>query len=621
MAESNPVEGRSLIIQGAILFIGVIILMRVAYMQLLDQSYRVKAETATIEKQVIQPARGLIYDRNGKLLVFNQPIYDLYVTFSLLDPAMDTTRMCKILNIEKADFVDKIEKDFTDIRFSPNVPYLFMDRIDPITYAKLQEVLYAYPGFAAKVRSVRGYEFPYGAHALGYMSEVDQTIIDNKEGYEKRDYYGVSGVEASYEDNLRGSKGLEYQLKDNFGRKVGSYESGDRDAVPRSGNDLILAIDIDLQGYAEQLMKGKTGGLVVIEPVSGEILSILSTPTYHPQALSISADRQATFNALQSDTLKPFFNRAIQAKYPPGSIFKPVLALIALQEGVITANRLITCKGGYTYKTYHWGCHADPGVRSMRRALEESCNTYFYTLYQALINKDGFNRPEVGLDLTAKYLSQFGLGRILDTDLAPEQPGLIPTSAFYDDMYEDRGDWRSTYIISNAIGQGEIELTTIQMANLAAIIGNRGKYIIPHLIKGFADPSIELPEKFKTYQRVDIDHKHFDPVIDGMARSVTTGTSRAALIPGIEVCGKTGTSQNPHGKDHSVFYAFAPRKNPQIAVAVFIENGGWGGSYAAPIASLLIERYLKGEIGPSRLWLEQRMLEADLLAANSSLSQ
>ncbi|MBK8502263.1 MAG: penicillin-binding protein 2 [Saprospiraceae bacterium] len=491
-------EERSFIIRGVIVFTGLIMLFRVAYMQLFDESYRVKADAATIEKQVVQPSRGLIYDRNGKLLVFNQPIYDLYVTANLVKPDLDTVKLCRILKIDKETFRKNIQKDFKDVRFSRNVPFLFMDKIDPITYAQLQEVLHEFPGFNSKVRSVRGYQFPYAAHALGYISEVDQQVIESREGYERRDYYGVSGIEATYESYLRGEKGMEFQLKDNFGRKVGSYESGQRDASATSGVDLRTSIDIDLQGYAEQLLKDKIGGIVALEPATGEVLVLASSPSYHPQSLSVSSNRQKTFSSLQSDTLKPFFNRTIQAKYPPGSIFKPVLALIALQEGVITVDRFITCNGGYFYKSSRWGCHAAPGVRNITRAIQESCNTYFYTIYQDLVNEDGFEHPDLGLNHTAEYLNQFGLGTPLLIDLSQEQSGFIPNSDYYDDIYEDKGDWRSTYIISNAIGQGEIELTTLQMANLAAIIGNRGFYFRPHIVKGYSEPSIQLANEYLT---------------------------------------------------------------------------------------------------------------------------
>ncbi len=608
-------ETRSMVIKGLFLMTGIVMLLRVGYMQLFDSSYRIKAETATLEKQTIYPSRGLIYDRNDKLIVYNQPIYDLYVTSNLLDPNMDTSRLCRVLEMDRETFAENLNKDWSDVRFSKNVPFLFQDKISATKYAQLQEILHAFPGFRTEVRSVRGYQFPYAAHALGYISEVDQDLIDASSGmYQKRDHYGVSGLEASYEELLRGNKGMEYQLKDNFGRKVGSYQQGERDAAAYSGSDLITSLDIDLQTYAERLMADKIGSIVAIEPSTGEILTIVSSPSYDPALLSASADRAQTFRQLQKDTLKPFFNRTLMAKYPPGSIFKPVLSLIALQEGVLTTHKYITCKGAYYYKTYRWGCHANPGTRNLVKAIEESCNTFFYHVYQDMVNVEGFENPAPGLNKLAEHLKDFGLGAPLRVDLPEEQGGLIPDSDFYDEMYEGKGDWRSTYIISNAIGQGEIELTTLQMANLAAIIGNRGFYFRPHLLKRFADSSVPLPRRFLNPKRVRIDDKHFDPVIEGMERSVIQGTSTFAGVPGIRVCGKTGTSQNAHGKDHSVFYAFAPREKPKIAIAVYIENGGWGGSYAAPIASLLMEKWLKGDIDPSRSWIEDRMMQANLLA-------
>ena len=362
-------ENRGIIIKSIIIFTGIIMLIRVGYMQLVDQSYRIKAETATIEKQVVHPSRGLIYDRKGKLLVYNQPIYDLFVTYNLIDPKMDVDKLAGILGVSNQSFMESIEKDWSDVRFSKNVPYQVLDKISAITYAQMQEVLHEYPGFSVKVRSVRGYQYPSAAHALGYISEVDQQWIDDARGdYEKRDYYGVSGLEATYEDYLRGSKGMEYQLKDNFGREVGSYENGSFDSSAISGLDVFASIDIDLQAYAEELMKDKIGSVVAIEPSSGEVLTLLSSPSYDPQLLSVSSDRLKTFNALQADTTKPFFDRSMMAKYPPGSILKPVLSLIGLQEGIMTTQRFITCTGAYHYKTFRWGCHARPGVRNVVRS-------------------------------------------------------------------------------------------------------------------------------------------------------------------------------------------------------------------------------------------------------------
>jgi penicillin-binding protein 2 len=590
-------------------------LFRLAYMQLFDASYKFKADAATIDKKIIYPSRGLVYDRNGILLVHNKPIYDLYATHNLLDPNMNKAKLSRILRMSVNDLEENLNKDWSDVRFSKNVPFLIKTKIDAITYAQLQEILHEFPGLNVQSRSVRGYNFSGSSHVLGYISEVDQSNLDNNEGkYEKGDYIGVSGLELKYEDKLKGQKGLEYQLKDNFGRKVGKYEDGDRDYKAVSGKNIITTLDIELQQYAESLMQGKTGSVVVIEPATGEVLTMLSSPAYDPNLLSVSADRATTFSNLQSDSLKPFFDRSLMAKYPPGSTFKPILALIALQEGVLTTNRYIKCTGAYYYKIYRWGCHAGPGVHNVTGAIEKSCNTFFYSVYRELVDQYGFDNPEKGLNHLSAHLNNFGLGLPLRIDLPSENPGLIPDSDYYDDFYEGKGDWRSTYIISNGIGQGEVELTTLQMANLAVIIGNRGFYRRPHLVKGYKNSAESIDPQYSDMKRVNINDTYFDPVIEGMERSISRGTARLASVPGIEVCGKTGTSENPHGKDHSVFYAFAPREKPQIAVAVYIENAGWGGTYAAPIGGLIIEKYLNKEIHPSKIWIENNMLTANLLA-------
>ncbi len=608
-------ENRVTLIQAAIVLATLTILLRLAYMQLVDKTYHVRADATAIVRQVVQPARGLVYDREGRLMVYNQPVYDIYVTAAHLKPTMDTTRLCAILGIDRAKFELWITKDFTDYRFSRNLPFLFAEKLDAHVYARLQEILHEYPGFSVGVRSTRGYIYPGAAHVLGYLSEVDQRLIDQGEGYERRDYYGVTGIEATYETQLRGTKGAEYLLRDNFGRKVGSHLGGRQDVRPTSGSDVVLSLDAELQTYAEKLMAGKSGSVVAIEPATGEVLVLVSNPSYDPSMLSAGTNRPQMFRALQQDTTKPFFNRALQARYPPGSIFKPVLALIALQEGVLKVDRFMTCRGGYFYKQVKWGCHAGPGVRNVVSAIQQSCNTFFYTTYSDLVNEDGFDNPEIGLDHTVEYLNRFGLGKSLYIDLPAENSGSIPGSEYYDDLYLNKGRWRSTYIISNGIGQGEIELTPLQMANLAAIIANRGYYYRPHVLKGLKDGALELPEAYRKPQKVGIDDQHFDPVIEGMSRSVSMGTSRNAHVPGSEVCGKTGTSENPHGKDHSVFFAFAPREQPKIAIAVFVENGGWGGTYAAPIAGLVMEYYLNGEIDRSKQWLEDRILNTSILAS------
>ncbi|MBX2817473.1 MAG: penicillin-binding protein 2 [Saprospiraceae bacterium] len=608
-------ESRATVIQYLVGIIGLVILGKLASMQLFDPSYRTRADTATIDKDVIEPSRGLIYDRNGKLLVYNQASYDVYVTHSLLDPKMDTSTLCSILAISKEEFKQRINKDWNDIKFSKKVPFLFFANLSPEKNAQLQEQLHALPGFQTEVHNIRGYTTENAAHLLGYLNEVDEEFLtSNEDQYTQGDYHGVSGLESQYEDQLRGSKGASYRLRDNFGRNVGQLTSGREDASAHSGADITLGIDADLQAYAEKLLQGKTGAFVAIEPASGEILALGSSPSYDPAVLSIDGDRTEDYERLTTDSLKPFFNRAIMAKYPPGSLFKPLISLVALQEEIITADRFITCKGGYFYKIYHWGCHADPGRRNVTSAIQQSCNTFFYTVYRELVDKYGFSKPEEGLDLITDYLGTFGLGTELSIDLPGEHQGLLPTPDFYDDMYEGKGDWRSTYIISNGIGQGEIELTILQMANMMAAIANRGFYYPPHLVKNFRNSLHALDSDYLNRKHVRIEPRHFSPVIEGLERAVYAGTAGLAAVPGLHVCGKTGTSENPHGKDHSVFMAFAPRSNPKIALAVIVENAGWGSTYAAPIGGLMIEEYLNQEIAPNRLWIENMLMEVNLLA-------
>ncbi|WP_236973768.1 penicillin-binding protein 2 [Membranihabitans maritimus] len=589
------------------------LIARVAKVQLMDKQSQIQANTTSLVETIQKPSRGLIYDRNGELVVFNKFVYDVNITYNDLDPAMDTSLLFDLLNINQDFYTKHIEKDWSDVRYSRFVPFTFMSRIPDTMALQFKEYLHAFPGFALTKEAVRGYKYPTASHVLGYISEVDRQIVNDSESeYVAGDYIGKSGVELYYEDILKGSKGHRYELKDNLGRRVGDYLNGSLNKEALSGSDLTLGLDIELQRYAEKLMENKKGGIVAIEPSSGEILVMLSNPTFNLEDLSIGQNRGEKFAELYADTLKPFYDRSIMAHYPPGSIFKPVLGLIALQEGIITPHDHIHCGGGYFYKTNVWRCHAGGGNNDMESALTRSCNTYFFTVYRDLINKYGFSNPEKGLFDIHQKLGEFGLGNKLGVDLPLEGTGLNPTPAYYDDLYRNKGDWRFTYILSNAIGQGEVELTTLQMAHAVSIIANRGTYKMPHIIKNINGETQDLPPKFLDSRKVSIDSSHFKTIITGMEKAVSSGTARAAYVPGLDVCGKTGTSEN-RGKDHSVFYAFAPEKNPKIAIAVFIENGGWGGSYAAPIASLVIEKYVNDSIQPSRKWLEERMLKSDLI--------
>ncbi len=600
--------------------IGILVIILMRY-QLLPNRYRLKAEYATLDKTIKEPARGLIFDRAGTLLVSNGPVYDLRLSYQQIDRQMDTSFFCSLLDIDRDDFVQMAEKDWSSVRYDKNVPFVFLSRVPEDKALRFQEFQFMFPGFEMVLRSVRAYHSEHAAHVLGYINEVDQEDLENAANrYARGDYIGASGIELQYEDMLRGSKGIAYELKDKYGRNLGSFNQGVLDSAARSGEDIILGLDIEIQAYAEMLLQGKKGSVVAIEPSTGDILCMASAPHYSPDLLSMTADRGDNYDRLAADSSQPFFNRAIMARYPPGSIIKPVLSLIALQEGLTSENEVIECYGSYDYRHFSYGCHDHNHRTDLRYALETSCNSYFFDLYRRILEQNGFAQAAEGYEGLRSSLRAFGLGDQLSLDLPGEKSGFLPEVSYYDKLY-GAGKWRSTYTISLGIGQGEIELTTLQMANLASIIANRGHYHYPHMVKSFAmsDGTIEHLE-YPT-NNVGIEYQHFLPVIDGMERAVISGTSTSAAIKDIEVCGKTGTSQNPHGKDHSVFFAFAPKRDPKIAIAVYIENGGWGATYAAPIAGLVMEKYLKGSIDKNKVWLEQRILQADLINDKTVLAQ
>ena len=607
------------------LLTGFILIGKAMHLQLIDTSFQNKASTTTIGKDIIYPSRGVIYDRHGHLLINNNAMYDLMVTYNQLDPNMDTAKFCRLLRITPEVFRENLDKDFKrDVRFSKSKPYVFLKTIPSEVFAGFQEHLHQFPGFFPQLRNVRGYPYKSGAHVLGFMNEVNPTILKEKKGeYALGDYIGATGLEYAYEGPLRGRKGHRYILKDNLGRVVGPYLGTAHDSLPAiSGANLVSSLDINLQAYGEELMRNKTGSIVAIEPASGDILAMVSMPTYDPNLMVINRDRGITFQKLLNDTLQPFFDRTVMAKYPPGSIFKTVVALVGMQEGVMHANTAIGCQGAYFYKNLRRGCHLHPHAYNVSIALQHSCNSYFFNVLRRIVDKDGFYNAASGLNTFEKYVRRFGLGQTLGVDYPNEDNGNVPTSAYYDRLYpKDKGGWKSPTIMSIGIGQGEIEMTTLQMANLAAIMANRGYYYTPHLInselvidQNGKRQTKNISDKTKVKHDVGIDTRHFDPVVLGMAGAVNGGTAKIAQIKGIQVCGKTGTSQNPHGDDHSVFFAFAPMDDPKIAIAVYVEHGVWGARYAAPIASLMIEKYLKKEIDPSRNALEEKMLNADLIS-------
>jgi penicillin-binding protein 2 len=601
-------DDRKFVILGIFLIIGIVFVLRLFYIQVIDESYKLSAKNQALQYVTEYPARGLVYDKNGELLVFNQAAYDLMVTPRLVKE-IDTIEFCKLLNISIEQFVERMKKATVYSRYKASS---FEKQIPAEQFASISERLYKYPGFFEQKRTIRKYPMGVAGHVLGYVSEVDNNIIQRNPYYKRGDYIGVSGLEAYYEKELRGERGVTIYMKDVHNRIKGKYKDGKYDTLAVSGKDLITTIDLKLQAYGEKLMQNKKGSIVAIDPSTGEILAFISSPSYDPNTL-VGRDRGKHFKALvQNDSLKPLFNRALMAPYPPGSIFKLVQSLIALQQGVITENTGFSCNKSFV------GCHNHPMAGNLRQGVQFSCNPYFYMVFKRIVNqgKSGsiFKDTEIGLAEWEKHMESFGLGKRLEIDLPNIKSGRIPGVKYYDKIY-GKGRWAFTTIYSISIGQGEVEVIPLQMANIAATIANRGYYITPHLVKAIGKEHYVLDE-YKTKHFTTVDPKYFEVIADGMQRVVEEpgGTARRAKIDGITVCGKTGTAQNPHGEDHSVFIAFAPKDNPQIAISVFVENSGFGGTWAAPIASLLIEQYINGEV--KRIKDEQRILEADIISGN-----
>ncbi len=609
---------RKMIIQSVIILGALVLILKLAEIQLIDETYKARATTNVVQRVTMYPSRGLMYDREGLLVVNNKALYDLYATYNQVRN-IDTLKFCNILDITVEEFEQRMNKDWSDRRFAPWQPFVFMDKISAETYARFQESMYEFPGFFVQLRNVRNYPIPAGAHVLGYLSEVNQQQIDRFEGvYSRGDYIGASGLEWQYEELLRGEKGVRYVLRDNLGRVQGSYMNGEADIPSVSGSDIMLTLDMELQYYAEYLMQNKRGSIVAIEPSTGEVLVLVSAPSYNPNLLSINRERPYAFTYLMQDSTRPFFNRALMAEYPPGSIFKSLLAAIALQDGQIYPHTGYSCRGAFFHNGRRLtGCRSHPHTGDVQTALQYSCNNYFCQAFKSIIEREGFYSASKGLDFLNNYLYASGMGVKLGIDFPVEGSGNVPTVAYYDRLYpRNRGSWYSTTIISLGIGQGEYLMTSLQMANMSALIANKGYYITPHLLKAVKDGDQWLASTGWEYNNSGIDPKHFIPVIEGMELVVEAGTARVANLKhiGVKSGGKTGTSQNPHGDSHSVYVGFAPVGNPAIAIAVFVENSGGGSRYAAPIASLLTEFYLTRQIDPSRQALEDRMVNANLLA-------
>ena len=589
-----------------------ILLVKLFSIQIINDSYKQSAENNSKVYTTIYPTRGIIHDRNGKILVGNKVAYDLLVTPSEVKE-FDTLGLAEILGVEPQYIIDKMAEFRKNRRRIGYQSVVMMKKLPPDTYMKFAEVSYQYPGFRGQSRSLREYPFNAGGNLLGYVSEVNENFLKNHpDEYKAGDYAGMTGIEAAREKELRGIKGYNIWLRNSQNRIESSFKDGEEDKEAIPGDDITTTIDADLQNYGQRLMKNKVGSLIAIEPSTGEILAMVSSPGIDVEML---ADFGQHYNEIVNDPYKPMFNRTVQAPYPPGSVFKLVNGLIGLQEGVFTPSTQYPCNLGYHFGKRKLGCHAHKSPVNFEESIMMSCNAYYCYVLRDILENKKYENIEEAMNKWKEYVMSFGFGRKLGSDFPSELAGFIPDAAYYNKHYR-KGGWKATTVISLSIGQGEIGCTPLHLANLCATLANRGHYYIPHIIKD--SENVTIDPKYKERQYTMVDTVHFQKVISGMYRAVNSGygsggTASIAAVDGLEICGKTGTAQNPHGDDHSVFICFAPKDNPKIAVAAYVENGGFGAAYAAPIASLLTEMYLKGEIGSDRKDLEKRMLDANLL--------
>lgn len=596
LVERNyDLEKRKYAIGGAVIFIVLIFLIRLLSLQIMSEDYKKNADSNAFLKKIQYPSRGVIYDRNGKLLVYNQPAYDITVIMKEIT-SLDTADLCRTLKITP-EFLRKRFKDLKDRRLNPGYsPYtnqVLLTQLSAEDCGIFQEKLFKFPGFYIQRRTIRQYNYDAGAHILGDIGEVSKTEMEDDEYYILGDFIGKLGVERSYEKQLRGEKGIEVLLRDARGRIQGNHMDGKFDKAPVAGKNLTLSLDIELQKLGERLLEGKIGSIVAIEPSTGEVLCLVSSPSYDPR-LMVGRNRGKNHLQLARDPWKPLLNRAIMGAYPPGSTFKTSQALTFLQEGIITPSTPYTCNGGFNYRGLHVGCHAHGSPLPLLPAIATSCNAYFcWGLYHMIGARQKYGSVQNAMNTWRDYMVSMGFGYPLGIDLPGEKRGMIPNAKYYDKAY--RGSWNGLTIISISIGQGEVTLTPLQIANLGATIANRGYYITPHVVKSIENDAIDTLYTQKKYTKVD--RIHYEEVVEGMRMAVTGGTCRMANLPDIEVCGKTGTAQN-RGKDHSAFMGFAPMNNPKIAIAVYVENGGFGAVYGVPIGRLMIEQYLKGELTP-----------------------
>ncbi len=600
----NTYESRKLVIIGIFSLVGLIFAFRLFFVQVINEKYVLSATNNVLRYTTQYPPRGLVYDRNGTLLVYNEAAYDLMVTPNLVKE-IDTAEFCVLIGFEVDDFIENMARVR---KYSPYKASIFEEQISKEHYGYIEEKLYKYPGFFVQARTLRKYPSFAAAHTLGYIGEVNQYEIDNGSYYKMGDYIGKSGIEKAYEGELRGKKGLKISMVDVFNRVKGSYGDGKFDTLAVPGNDLYLTIDADLQAYGEKLMQNKKGSIVAIEPATGEILALITSPAYDPNLL-VGRVRSKNYNLLYEDTLKPLFNRALLAMYPPGSTFKPLMALIGLQEGVVTRQSKFACAGETALPIKCSHNHYSP--LDLPHSIEQSCNPYYWNVFHSVIDNPKYNSTRSAFKKWRDYLKSFNLGNTFGTDLLVERSGNVPAPEYYD-KYFGKNVWRSMTIRSLSIGQGELLITPVQLTNMTAILANHGFYYAPHIVK-----SIQRGGKIETVEyekkKTMVDPENFEPVIEGMylVYNGEHGTARWYICDSIVMCGKTGTVQNSHGENHSVFLAFAPIDNTQIAISVIVENGGYGSTYGAPIATLMMEKYILGEF--EKPWFEKKMLEDNLV--------
>ncbi len=593
---TSELSNRRYVISGIAILIVVIYIMRLFMLQIMSDDYRKSADSNAFLKKVEYPARGVIYDRNNKLLVYNQPSYDIMVVMNEAKGRIDTLELCDALGITKEYFT----KRMTDIKdrnknpgYSRFTQQVFMTQLDEMDFSVFREKIFRFPGFYIQRRTVRQYQYPYAAHVLGDVAEVSQGDIDDDDYYMRGDYIGKLGVERYYEKQLRGVKGMQILLRDAHGRIKGRYQNGRLDKKPVAGKALTLSIDIELQALGERLLEGKIGSIVAIEPSTGEVLCMVSSPTYDPRIMT-GRKRGKNHLALQRNSWKPLLNRSIMGQYPPGSTFKTSQALTYLTEGIITPQTAFPCHHGFYHRGLHVGCHGHSSPVAIVDALSTSCNAYFcWGLYYMIGNRGKYGKPLMAMNRWRDYMVSMGFGYKLGIDLPGEKRGLIPNGDYYDNAY--KGSWNGLTVISISIGQGEVNLTPLQIANLGATIANRGYYITPHVVKKVEGEPLDTTFTTKHYTLAS--RKSYDWVVAGMRSSVVKGTCRAANRADYLVCGKTGTAQN-RGQDHSVFMGFAPMDNPRIAIAVYVENGGFGADYGVPIGALMMEKYINGKLSP-----------------------